>query len=210
VAFNNAREWDQLKKVGVVTTGYYTELPRSKSMESTADWADYRFKVAGRIYTGTSTTSKGSLWGKHVGEPVEIRYLPSDPQVSGFANAPFPTGALTAALVFLGVAAIFGVGAFKLLWGAHNDMKMWRAAHLVWGEVVAVEPPSGEEVKAFSAGKTPSASASILRYSFHSPRSGQTIAGEESLPSATPEAPHPQAGRAVAVRYLDDENYRLL
>lgn len=210
MAFYDAKTWLALEEHGLIVTAHYTKLPRSQfGQTGNASGARYRFTIDAGTYTGSGSIPYAVLAGIHPGDPVEVRYLADDPEISTPVEQPFPKGFLTVALFLAAFAAVTGLAAFKFLSGARGDRKRWRAARIVPGEVVSVDIAVREDGNTSQppAGQTPAASASVLTYVFTSPQSGETISGTREIPATNPGESLPTLGQAVAIRFLDDENH---
>ncbi len=208
VAYQHIHTWKQLDKHGVITDGIYTDLPRSEfGATGRVGGAEYRYHVMDTLYTGKGSIANATLVSTHEGDPVKIKYLPDDPKVSYPAQEPLPKGALFTALIFFVIGSAFGYGAYMI----RASTRRWRTAVLVMGQVAGVNTTEDQEKEtATSPENTLAKNESILQYSFISPLSGQTIMAEKTIDKATADSPHPEKGRVVAIRFLDDNNYFLL
>lgn len=204
LAYSDIREHQTLEAIGKTTTAHYTKLPRTEfGQTGNAIGAVYEFSVDGKTFSASHSIPYAALPGTHEGDPVTIRYLADNPDLSAPVSQGFPRGFLSTAIVVLSVALVFGIASFKLVAGAGKDRERWKMARVVRGEVVRVDQQTGE-----NDASTPTTAE--LTIAFKSPDSGQTLTQRKTLPSATDQVPHPEPGQAVAVRYLSDEEFRLL
>jgi hypothetical protein len=189
------RQWQALEEDGISTTAQYTRLPRTEfGYTGKVSGAEYRFTVDDKAFVGSHAISNTVLVGTHEGDPVAIRYLPLDPSVSAPLDGDFPSGFLTTAVILLAVASVYGYASFKLAIGGGG--KRWQAARVVRGEVVSVT-----ELEESNTGQLE------LTYVFKSPLTKENITRQHAISSAR-DAPEP--GRAIAVRFLSDDEFYLL
>ena len=79
--FGEARErrfFDALESTGRPATGRVTKLTEYRR-RTTRTIAHYDYTVGGRRYEGNKEVSRTRFAGLHVGDPVAVTFLPSDP-----------------------------------------------------------------------------------------------------------------------------------
>ncbi len=82
-ARQSAKAW-QLDKEGMTTSAVVTNTWEQRQGKSKRYWISYRFGAGDRNYEGQATVSRGRWQALHEGSLVQVRYLPSDPEVHGF------------------------------------------------------------------------------------------------------------------------------
>lgn len=100
---------DAFNRDGVSATAQVTRVWRESGGESKKNWIAYSFMAEGFPTEGQSRVGSSRWKSLHVGSPVEIRYLPSDPQGAVLAGSgpdvlPMPVPFLVAGLMMLASA----------------------------------------------------------------------------------------------------------
>ena len=113
VAIGQDDERRLLAGEGVVTNGTVERVWRSNG-DSKQPWVSYRIEVVERPYEGRSKIALSRWRGLHVGDALQVRYLPADPRLSVLAGTELRAMPLWLQSVVAAAIGTFGVAC--LLW----------------------------------------------------------------------------------------------
>lgn len=192
--FQSAREnwrWDRLTNQGEIISG----MVESKRLDDTGLYISYWFSTGGQAYSQEERVPLSIYDRLEPQAPLDILYLPNNPKQARIANNWIDEPPYSALLIAIACALpILLMGGLSFL-----GERMSSGGEIVIGEVLSAKAEDLYEGYTME-----------VRYSFVSPRSGETIKATdsrraESLRSIKP----PKAGRTVAVLYLNDRVHRL-
>jgi len=137
VLWRDAAHAERLAREGVA--GSAAVLSKSRSGSGFA--IEYRFKAGSRVIEGSAKVD-GALWDRLVeGEDVELRYVPSAPQVRAIAGEP---GNRVPGIVFAALGGLFALSGALILWRAAVRRRfvadLLREGARADGEVIEVLP----------------------------------------------------------------------
>lgn len=205
LAYSSWNRQNELSSSGKTTSGTFIDRTRTKGSATekhTTTWT-YQFSVAGKTYKGIYKTNgilalrEGAQYTE-VGDPVEITYLPANPEQSRIAvDHGWSLGSTVTSLLFLLFAGVFGGAAMKLTGGIGSARSKPR---LISAQLEEITPPlfnPKEDTKV------------VFAYSFRSPETGKRVENRYTKYPPIPE--HlPEIGRSMAMAYVSDEDNWLL
>jgi len=206
---------NRLASSGKITTANIINNS-SSSGRSTTYTLEYEFQVAmpGAEVTTyhQAQTVTSSTYNKHPeGTRVTIAYLPDNPSISQLAGPDADPSYIAGQLLAVTLPLFIALGGLiYFVRPVYKDRKLASGGSLIKGQIV-------EREGRFVTGRRRYYELTVS-YSFVSPTSGTTLEGSQSLPrndlrpdndlGRNTKLPAPKA--AIAVLYLDDEQYKML
>lgn len=197
---------------GTKIRGTITELRYSSGRRSTSYYADYRYRVDGQPFTGSTSISSGQYSSTDAGDAIQIVYNrdnPSEHIIEGqFSNASAGSGTRTVGFVIGGFALLL-LGLFGYLYS--REQALYKNGKLVRGTLTNLG------ASWYRGNLTMNAT-----FQFTTPDTGKTITKMNSAQrndmrkrvnminwQVKPETlPYP--GSPVVVLYANERNFRLL
>lgn len=186
-----------LEAQGQVIQGQYSDKRVDRDSEGDDDYyAYYSFVVNDHTYTKRHEVSSSRYSALQMGEPVQVLYLPRDPNVA------YPTFQHDPPITNTVVGGVSGIVALGITIGIINRNgkinRLKKSGRVVKGEVTAAEESKDSDDDRWIE----------VKYMFPMPDSKDMI--EATYKKMDESVPLPERGTPVAVYYASKHNYRLL
>jgi hypothetical protein len=188
---------------GVPTIGTYID----RDIESTGDGTFYsliyNYTVDDHVYRRSYSTNKQFYDSTEIGDTIQIRYLPNNPNISRTVvelEQP-PHSGMIFGTVWSLIVLVF------IYLGLQKKIPVYLHGQLINGQLI-----DGEITDIWSDTQTAHNSyVIIVRYKFVEPQTGQLINDEAQTDRKDlSQKALPQVGTQLAIRYLNKNNYRAL
>ncbi|MGH7324638.1 MAG: DUF3592 domain-containing protein [Candidatus Rokuibacteriota bacterium] len=142
VGIDTIRQQQQFQKEAQVTQGMVLTKRISRSKDSTSYWVGYRFNAPDGGVVKTEVKVSGEFWDRLVErEPLQVTYLPSDPQNNRIEGAG-PDWMLPGIFLILGIVLVplGGWIFFKGVSGILRELRLQTGGAMAEATVVEVGP----------------------------------------------------------------------
>jgi hypothetical protein len=191
-------DWWQLRREGVTVQGEIIGL-QTRGDKLTALYLFTTDGSDGKIFTGEQRVTDSARDRLVEDAPVQVRYLPDDPDLSHLEDEPNPADTRRNSLTIAAGLLVVGLGAL-LAFGQVQTRQDRRGERVLKGQVVACSGFHDDDGDFYLK----------LRYRFRAP-SGRVITGQLSqLRNDLRESDLPETGAPLAIYYRNERAYRVL
>jgi hypothetical protein len=202
IAADLVRRWTHLVilNISYAETQGQVVRRRIESDEGATYYVTYRFVADDRAYTVEESVEKGTYHSVEEGQPLTVRYAPSDPDIA--TVQPCRIGGL---LALTGFGLVWNGFVFSISWLLMREVRKRRRL------ARRGQRFEGEIVRCSGSRDSDGDFELTVRYGFRSPQTGTWIEGKDShVRKDLAGQPLPPPGTRVQMLYLDDETYMVL